>query len=147
MPFETSSLPEIWEEPSMPGIVVPSETMITSEPSGIEMSIDDRDITMEDVNKKERVLIEELHQELMLQAAKVGKLICRLYQANPVSLQASIMLPEYTDSIYSLDTSESESNEDEEEHAPLILNNLLWANIKNSYYTVEMVCLSTRMAE
>ncbi|PBK90361.1 hypothetical protein ARMGADRAFT_1082643 [Armillaria gallica] len=105
MPFETSLLPEIWEEPSTPGIVILSETMMTSKPSGIEMYIEDQ----------------ELHQELVLRAAK-----------------ASIMLLEYTDSIYSSETSKSESDEDDEEHAPLILNDLLQANIKNSHYAVEM---------
>ncbi|KAK0239387.1 hypothetical protein EDD85DRAFT_787678 [Armillaria nabsnona] len=144
MPFETSSLPEIREEP---GIVVPSKIMMPSKPDGIKMYIEDHNITMQDVNKEEGVFMEELHQELMLRAAKVGKFISRLYHANSVSRQASVMLPEYTDSIYSSDTSESESDEDDEEHAPLILNDLLWANIKNSHYVVETVRLSAKTVE
>lgn len=61
----------------------------------------------------------------MLWVAKVGKIISRKYLTDPILLQAKIMLPEYMDSISSSDMSESESSEDDEEHAPLILNNLL----------------------
>ncbi len=43
--------------------------------------------------------------------------------------------------------SESKSNDNEEEHALLILNDLLRANIKNSHYVVVMVHLSTKTEE
>ncbi|PBK85963.1 hypothetical protein ARMGADRAFT_1035944 [Armillaria gallica] len=101
MPFKTSLLPETQEEP---GIVVPSEIMMPSEPRGIEMYIEDCDVTMQDINKDE---------------------------------QANVMLPEFTDSVYSSDMSKSESDKEDKEHAPLILDDLLRANIKNSHYVVE----------
>ncbi|PBK85258.1 hypothetical protein ARMGADRAFT_1087710 [Armillaria gallica] len=108
MPFKSPSLAELKVQPSKPHTIIPSEIMMSDEPQRFELYVEDCDVTMDDVNKQECVLIEELHQDLVLQAAK-----------------ANIMLPEYMDSISSSDMSESESEEDNEEHVPLILNDLL----------------------
>ncbi len=102
---------------------------------------------MDDMNKEERVLIEELHQDLVLWAAKVGEIKSRKCLTDPALSQANIVLPEYVDSISSSDMSESKSNEDNEEHAPLILNDLLRINFKNLHYAVETVRLSAKMME
>ncbi|SJL18085.1 uncharacterized protein ARMOST_21657 [Armillaria ostoyae] len=130
MPFESPSLTEIKIKPDETRVIVPSEVMMPIEPCGIELYTEDHDVRMDDVNKEERVLIEELQQELVLRAAKTN-----------------IMLPEYVDSISSSDMSESESDEDYEEHTPLKLSDLLWANLKNSHYVLETVHLSTKTAE
>ncbi|SJL17806.1 uncharacterized protein ARMOST_21368 [Armillaria ostoyae] len=130
MPFKSPSLTELRVEPNETGFIVPSEVMMPSEPRGISLYMEDRDVLMQDVNKEERVMIEKLHQDLVLRAAK-----------------ASVTLPACEDSISSSDTSESESDDDEEEHAPLILNDLLRANLKNSHYVVETVRLSAKTAK
>ncbi|KAK0183756.1 hypothetical protein F5146DRAFT_1147170 [Armillaria mellea] len=128
--FQSPTLSDTKIESGEPRTNVLSEARIADKTHGLKRYTEDRDVIMDDMNPREPEQTKEVQRDLVLQAAK----------------QASLTPPDYAESDSSSETSKSKS-EDEFEHAPLLLNDLLWANLKNLHYVVETVCLSTKTSE